>query len=94
MRCEAKCFAGGWYLTGDLASKRAQVTGTQPRPAGTVAISGLVPLAELDDYQSRLKSLTGGQGSYNVGFSHYAQVPETTQHQLMSQFKSVSAADD
>ena len=81
-------------LTGDLASKRAQVTGTQPRPAGTVAISGLVPLAELDDYQSRLKSLTGGQGSYNVGFSHYAQVPETTQHQLMSQFKSVSLADD
>ncbi len=81
-------------LTGDLASKRAQVTGTQPRPAGTVAISGLVPLAELDDYQSRLKSLTGGQGSYNVGFSHYAQVPETTQHQLMSQFRSVSAADD
>lgn len=81
-------------LTGDLASKRAQVTGTQPRPAGTVAISGLVPLAELDDYQSRLKSLTGGQGSYNVGFSHYAQVPETTQHQLMSQFKSVSTADE
>ncbi len=81
-------------LTGDLASKRAQVTGTQPRPAGTVAISGLVPLAELDDYQSRLKSLTGGQGSYNVGFSHYAQVPETTQHHLVSQFKSDSPADD
>ncbi|MDP2367754.1 elongation factor G [Rhodoferax sp.] len=81
-------------LTGDLASKRAQVTGTQPRPAGTVAINGLVPLAELDDYQGRLKSLTGGQGSYSVGFSHYAQVPDQTQQQLVSQFKSVSAADD
>ena len=30
------------------------------------AISGEVPLAELNDYQSRLKSLTGGQGSYTI----------------------------
>ena len=51
-------------LTGDLAAKRGQITGTQPRPAGAVAISALMPLAELGDYQSRLKSLTAGQGSY------------------------------
>jgi elongation factor G len=30
------------------------------------AITGEVPLAELNDYQSRLKSLTGGQGSYHA----------------------------
>jgi elongation factor G len=74
-------------LTGDLASKRGQVTGTQPRPAGAVAVSGLIPLAELDDYQGRLKSLTGGQGSYSIAFSHYAQVPGNTQQQLASDYK-------
>ena len=81
-------------LTGDLASKRGQITGTQPRPAGTVAISGQIPVAELDDYQGRLKSLTGGQGSYSLAFSHYAQVPTGTQSHLASQFKAVNLGDD
>jgi elongation factor G len=81
-------------LTGDLAAKRGHVTGTQPRPAGTVAISGQVPLAELDDYQGRLKSLTAGQGSYSIAFSHYAQVPAQTQRHLMSTHKAVSLDDE
>ena len=74
-------------LTGDLVSKRGQITGTQARSAGTVAISGQIPLAELDDYQGRLKSLTGGQGSYSIVFSHYAQVPGSTQEHLSSKYK-------
>ena len=81
-------------LAGDLSSKRGQVTGTQPRGAGTLALSGKVPLAELDDYQGRLKSLTGGQGSYSITFSHYAPVPSATQQHLASQHKTVGLEDD
>ena len=81
-------------LAGDLSSKRGQVTGTQPRGTGSMAIGGKVPLAELDDYQGRLKSLTGGQGSYSISFSHYAPVPASTQQQLASQFKMVALDDD
>jgi elongation factor G len=81
-------------LTGDLAAKRGQITGTQPRPAGAVAISAMMPLAELGDYQSRLKSLTAGQGSYSMAFSHYAQVSADTQARLAAQFKPDNLADD
>jgi elongation factor G len=81
-------------LTGDLSSKRGHVTGTQPRPAATAAISGQIPLAELDDYQGRLKSLTAGQGSYTIEFSHYAQVPSQTQAQLVSAHKAVNLDDE
>ena len=81
-------------LTGDLASKRGQVTGTQPRAAGSVAISALIPLAELDDYQGRLKSLTAGQGSYSISFSHYAQVPDATQRLLASKYKALDLDDE
>jgi elongation factor G len=73
-------------LTGDLSGKRGHITGTDPRGTGTAAISGQVPLAELVDYQSRLKSLTAGQGAYSIEFSHYAQVPATTQTQLAAKF--------
>ena len=58
-------------VTGDISSKRGQVTGTQPVRGGMVTVAGLVPLSELNNYQSRLKSLTGGAGSYSVEFSHY-----------------------
>jgi elongation factor G len=81
-------------LTGDLSSKRGHVTGTQPRAAAAVAITGLIPLAELDDYQGRLKSLTAGKGSYTIAFSHYAQVPAQTQAQLMAAHKAVNLDDE
>jgi len=74
-------------LTGDLAGKRGHITGTDSRGAGMAAISGQVPLAELADYQSRLKSLTGGRGAYSIGFSHYAPVPPQTQSLLAGRFR-------
>ncbi len=81
-------------LTGDLAGKRGHVTGTQPRGPGSMAITGCVPLAELEDYQSRLKSLTGGQGAYTMVFSHYAQVPPATQQLLATQHKTARQEDE
>ncbi|MDR1935884.1 MAG: elongation factor G [Candidatus Accumulibacter sp.] len=81
-------------LSGDLSSKRGQLTGTQARGTGVMAINGKVPLAELDDYQGRLKSLTGGQGSYSIAFSHYAPVPAATQQQLAAQKKEVGLDDE
>lgn len=74
-------------LTGDLSGRRGQITGTEGRGHGMVAINGQVPLAELKDYQSRLKSLTGGQGLYTIDFSHYAAVPPQQQQQLASRFQ-------
>ncbi|MDP2827792.1 MAG: elongation factor G [Sulfuricellaceae bacterium] len=74
-------------LTGDLSSRRGQVTGTLVRGHGSASVTGQVAMAELTDYQSRLKSLTGGRGSYNIEFSHYAHVTPQIQHQLTEKFK-------
>ena len=43
------------------------------------------PLAELMSYQSRLNTLTGGQGRYTIAFSHYEAVPPGTQQKLVAQ---------
>ncbi|MFN3883413.1 MAG: elongation factor G [Rhodocyclaceae bacterium] len=74
-------------IAGDLSSRRGHVTGTTPRGAGRVVISGEVPLAEIGDYASRLKSMTGGRGSYGIEFSHYALVPPPVQQKLAASFK-------
>jgi len=81
-------------LTGDLAGKRGHVTGTQARGGGLATISGQVPLAELEGYQSRLKSLTGGKGVFTLAFSHYAPVPPGTQQQLAGRFTGTRAEDE
>jgi elongation factor G len=74
-------------LTSDLSSKRGQVTGTESSGGDLMSIRGMVPLSEVTEYQSRLRSVTGGQGAYTIEFSHYAAVPPQTQSQLASQFK-------
>ena len=74
-------------ITGDLASRRAQVNGTQSGAAGTLTVLAQAPLSELASYQSRLNSLTGGQGRYTLAFSHYEPVPPAVQAQLAGQFK-------
>ena len=74
-------------LTSDLSGKRGQVTGTDNVGGDLTTIKGMAPLSELSDYQTRLKSVTGGQGSYSIDFSHYAPVPPHTQAQLVSKHK-------
>jgi elongation factor G len=74
-------------LAGDLSGRRGHVTGTGEKSHDMASLSGEVPLSEIADYQSRLKSLTGGQGSYSIEFARYAAVPAHIQQQLASQFE-------
>ncbi len=74
-------------ITGDLATKRARISGNNSLPGGRVSINALVPLAELNGYQSRLKSLTGGEGTFTMDLSHYDPVPPKKQQELAEAFK-------
>ncbi|NJD35902.1 MAG: elongation factor G [Betaproteobacteria bacterium] len=80
-------------LTGDLSSRRGHITGTNPRPGGTASITGEVPLAEITDYASRLKSMTGGQGAYSIEFARHAQVPPQVQQKLAAAFRPQEEED-
>lgn len=75
-------------IAGDLSGKRGQISGTDSLPGSTMVVSGKAPLSELSNYQSRLKSVTGGQGSYTIAFSHYDPVPPQVQQQIAAEHKS------
>lgn len=74
-------------IQGDLASRRGRPQGQDMLPGNMAIIRGQVPLAELADYNSRLSSITGGQGSYSMEFSHYEPVPGNIQQQIIDQHK-------
>ncbi len=74
-------------IAGDLSSRRGQITGTKGMQPGVIAVHGLAPLVELDGYSARLKSVTGGHGSWSLQLSHYEPAPPTLQAQLATDFK-------
>ncbi len=74
-------------ITADLSTRRGRVSSTEAASAGRMVINGVVPLAELEDYSSRLKSITGGEGSYEISFSHYDPVPANVQQNLAKDFQ-------
>ena len=74
-------------VTGGLASKRARINGTDSLRGGELVIKAQVPLAEVTDYQTELKAMTGGQGRYAIEFSHYDPVPPQVQKQLTEAYK-------
>jgi elongation factor G len=81
-------------IAGDLSSRRGQVTGTRGLHPGVLAISGLAPLAELEGYSARLKSVTGGHGSWSMQLSHYEQAPPNLQQQLVAEYRKSRKHED
>jgi elongation factor G len=71
-------------IAGDISSRRGQLSGTDSLAPGTILIKGKVPLSELANYQAKLKSVTAGQGSFTMEFSHYDPVPPNIQKDLVA----------
>jgi elongation factor G len=80
-------------VTSDLATRRARINGQDSLPGSRAEITALVPLAELQDYLSRLKALTGGEGTYTMDLSHYDPVPPRRQQELIAAYKPHEEAE-
>ena len=74
-------------ITGDLSGKRGRIQGTDVLPGGMAVVRAEAPLSEVMQYQSQLKSVTGGQGSFVMELSHYEPVPPQVQQQVVAQYK-------
>jgi len=73
-------------IAGDLSSKRGRVVGQEMLPGNYIIVKAQVPLAEVSQYTSQLKSVTGGRGSYTMTLSHYEPVPPNVQQQIIAQY--------
>ncbi|MFN3168061.1 MAG: elongation factor G [Phycisphaeraceae bacterium] len=72
-------------LTGDLAGKRGRIQGTDMLPGDMALIDAQVPLSEVGSYQSQLKSMTAGQGTFTMELSHFDPVPAHLQDKIAAQ---------
>jgi elongation factor G len=74
-------------ILGDLNTKRARVENQDSLPGDLAVITAKVPLAEVTRYAAQLGSITQGQGTYTMEFSHYDLVPPNIQQQIVSKAK-------
>jgi len=61
-------------VVGDLNSRRGRPLGVEPKGALT-EIKAEVPMAEVLDYATDLRAMTGGRGDYTMDFERYEEVP-------------------
>lgn len=74
-------------VAGDLSAMRGSVIGTNLLEGGRLEIEGQAPLKGVQDYHTRLKSLSGGVGEFSMIFSHYAPVQTQQQEALARSYR-------
>jgi elongation factor G len=74
-------------VSSDLSGRRGQMVGMDSAGGGMTTVEATAPLAEVMTYARTLSSMTGGQGSYTMDFSHYDVVPGNVQQQIIAQAK-------
>lgn len=62
-------------VIGDLSSRRGLVEEMITKPGGISSVTGKVPLSEMFQYSTMLRSLTQGRGTYAMEPSTYEPVP-------------------
>ena len=71
-------------IMGDLNKKRGRVLGMNPTDGGKTEIVADIPLSELYGYNTNLRSMTGGRGTYAYSFSRYEQAPADVQAKVIA----------
>ena len=74
-------------VSSDLSGRRGQMVGMEQAGGGMTTVEAKAPLAEVSTYARTLSSMTGGQGSYAMEFSHYEVVPGNVQQEIIANAK-------
>jgi elongation factor G len=74
-------------VSSDLSGRRGQMVGMESSGGNLTTVEAKAPLAEVTTYARTLSSMTGGQGSFTMEFSHYDVVPGNIQQEIMSKAK-------
>ena len=73
-------------ITSNLSNQRARMTGMDAI-ADDQVIHASMPLKEARGYQSQLRSITAGEGSFSMRFSHFDPLPGNLQAEVVNAHK-------
>ena len=74
-------------IMGDISGKRGKIIGMDSE-GGFQLINAQVPQAELHNYATTVRSLTGGRGLHSESFSHYEKMPKELEQKVIQERKT------
>ncbi len=81
-------------ISSDMSGRRGRVLGMSSAGGDLQTIIAEVPLAEVTNYARALSSITGGQGSYTMEFTHYDLVPGNVMREIVEKTQLKEAEED
>ncbi|HBM14876.1 MAG TPA: elongation factor G [Lentisphaeria bacterium] len=73
-------------ISGDLNTKRGRILGMEAEE-GLQVVRAEVPIAELAKYATELRSITQGNGSFEMSFARYEMVPTNVAKEIIEKHK-------
>ncbi|MCB1910802.1 MAG: elongation factor G [Zoogloeaceae bacterium] len=70
-------------VSADLSARRGRLTGTDSVQPGRAEILAQVPMSEMEGFETRMTSISGGDSLCRIEFSHYEAVPGELQQKLV-----------
>jgi elongation factor G len=80
-------------ITGDLNSRRGRIQGMDSQGSLQI-VRAQIPMMEIMDYETQLRSVTGGEGSYTVEPSHYDVLPHKLAEGIIAKAKKVEEEEE
>ncbi len=76
-------------ISGDLNHKRGRILGMDVEE-GLQVVKAEIPLAELSKYATELRSITQGNGSFEMSFARYEMVPSNVARDIIEKHKKTT----
>ena len=75
-------------IMGDLNKRRGRVLGMNPAGKGMSSVEAEVPMSEIGDFTTVLRSMTQGKGNFEIAFERYEQLPSMLEEKVIADNKA------
>ena len=80
-------------IIGDLNKRRGRVLGMNPANDGLQEIEADVPMSEMSDFATAIRSMTQGRGYFTLEFARYEQLPSNLEAKVIEEAKKFASEE-
>lgn len=80
-------------IIGDLNKRRGRVLGMNPANDGLQEIEADVPMSEMSDFATAIRSMTQGRGYFTFEFARYEQIPSNLEAKVIEEAKKFASEE-
>ena len=80
-------------IIGDLNKRRGRVLGMNPATDGLQEIEADVPMSEMSDFATAIRSMTQGRGYFTLEFARYEQLPSNLEAKIIEEAKKFASEE-